>query len=187
MSLVPGQDSEEGMEEDRAGAGQTGADQAGLFAAKDCGIQTGGWAPKGWKTKAGPAPWLAEYGLKEADSGYRDRTRINVASSDATIRLAYNFNSPGEKCTLTACHYFSVPHTDVKLYHFDYLIMWEMAVKFFTDISYQIGRPIVLNVAGNTERADGMVELRAYHFLHMVFNMLAQPESEEDNENHSGD
>lgn len=28
--------------------GQTGADFGALLAARDCGIETGGWAPKGW-------------------------------------------------------------------------------------------------------------------------------------------
>ena len=45
--------------------GQTGADQAGLRAARAAGIETGGWAPKGWETEEGPAPWLSDYGLKE--------------------------------------------------------------------------------------------------------------------------
>ena len=43
--------------------GQTGVDQAALRAAKACGIPTGGWAPKGWRTEDGPAPWLADLGL----------------------------------------------------------------------------------------------------------------------------
>ena len=31
--------------------GQTGADMGGLLAAKDLGIRTGGWMPKGWLTE----------------------------------------------------------------------------------------------------------------------------------------
>ena len=45
--------------------GQTGADQAGLRAAAKAGIDTGGWACKGWLTEKGPASWLADYGLAE--------------------------------------------------------------------------------------------------------------------------
>lgn len=46
--------------------GQTGADQAGLRAARNAGLPTGGWAPRGWLTEVGPAPWLAsEFGLVE--------------------------------------------------------------------------------------------------------------------------
>lgn len=44
--------------------GQTGVDQAALRAARASGIVTGGFAPKGWATEDGPAPWLgSEYGL----------------------------------------------------------------------------------------------------------------------------
>lgn len=47
--------------------GQTGVDQAALRAARDLGITTSGTAPLGWITEDGPAPWLADFGLIEAD------------------------------------------------------------------------------------------------------------------------
>jgi Circularly permutated YpsA SLOG family len=49
--------------------GQTGADQGGLRAARAAGIATGGFAPKGWATETGAAPWLAEFGLVECEMG----------------------------------------------------------------------------------------------------------------------
>lgn len=36
--------------------GQTGADQGALVAAKQLGIETGGWTPRGFLTEAGPCP-----------------------------------------------------------------------------------------------------------------------------------
>jgi Circularly permutated YpsA SLOG family len=45
------------------------ADQAGLHAARAAGIAIGGFAPKGWATEAGAAPWLAEFGLVECEMG----------------------------------------------------------------------------------------------------------------------
>jgi Circularly permutated YpsA SLOG family len=58
--------------------GQTGADQAGLRAARAAGIETGGWAPKGWDTEDGPAPWLEDFGLIECPvTGYPARTEAN--------------------------------------------------------------------------------------------------------------
>ena len=76
--------------------GQTGADQAGLAAAKACGIPTGGWMPKGFLTTAGPAPELAaEFGLKEHSGEYAERTGANVRDADATIRFAVdNWTAP---------------------------------------------------------------------------------------------
>ncbi len=67
--------------------GQTGADQAGLEAAAQLRIPTGGHMPKGWRTEAGARPDLAErYGLEEAATGsYPGRTELNVAASDGTV------------------------------------------------------------------------------------------------------
>ena len=67
--------------------GQTGADQAGLAAAKKLGISTGGYMPKGWRTERGPRPdFAAEYGLQEAaTAAYPDRTEQNVIFSDGTV------------------------------------------------------------------------------------------------------
>ena len=66
--------------------GQTGVDQAGLRAARAAGIPTGGWAPLGWLTEDGPAPWLADFGLIECPArGYPARTRRNVLDSDGTV------------------------------------------------------------------------------------------------------
>ena len=96
--------------------GQTGADQAGLAAAKACGLETGGWAPKGWLTADGEAEeLLRSYGLKEHRGGYRSRTWANVKDADATIRLATNFDSPGEKCTLSAVNAYGRLRYDVGL------------------------------------------------------------------------
>jgi hypothetical protein len=68
--------------------GQTGVDQAALRAARACGIPTGGWAPKGFRTEDGPAPWLADVGLREhASADYPDRTRANVGEAGLTLIL----------------------------------------------------------------------------------------------------
>lgn len=67
--------------------GQTGADQAGLRAAKILGYRTGGMMPLGYRTEAGPRPDLAvEFGLEMSRfEGYEHRTRHNIRGSDATI------------------------------------------------------------------------------------------------------
>lgn len=83
--------------------GQTGADQAGLRAARTAGILTGGTAPKGWLTEDGPAPWLADFGLVECDrAGYPARTERNVKDADGTLV----FGDPtgrGTALTLKTC------------------------------------------------------------------------------------
>lgn len=89
--------------------GQTGADQQWLKEAKARGIQTGGWAPKHFRTQEGPAPWLAtEYGLKEHSSDkYQPRTWANVRDSQATIWFGHI--SPGFYCTKEACTAYEKP------------------------------------------------------------------------------
>jgi len=92
--------------------GQTGVDQAALREAKAMGLATGGWAPKGWRTDSGPAPWLGdEYGLLEhARADYPARTRANAQHSDATAW--FGRDSPGKRCTEQACADLGRPFID---------------------------------------------------------------------------
>lgn len=83
--------------------GQTGADQGGIIGAKAAGIPTGGCAPKGWRTDAGPAPWLAYFGLVEADSHkYEYRTFLNVQEAHGTVIFG-DIHSAGSKLTIRYC------------------------------------------------------------------------------------
>lgn len=85
--------------------GQTGADQGALRAAAACGIPTGGWAPHGWRTATGPAPWLGtRYGLREhASAQYQPRTIANLRLADATVVFGRT-TTPGTRLTVTQCH-----------------------------------------------------------------------------------
>jgi hypothetical protein len=82
--------------------GQVGADLGGLAAAKSLCIPTGGFAPQGYRTANGVNLELRDiFGLIECPtSDYKSRTYLNVLNSDATLRFAGDFDSPGEKCTL---------------------------------------------------------------------------------------
>jgi hypothetical protein len=82
--------------------GQTGVDQIALKVGRILGIETGGTAPKGWKTENGPQPQLKEYGLIESPSDdYSVRTEDNVRDADVTVWFG-NTSSAGAKCTLRA-------------------------------------------------------------------------------------
>src|SRR3954470_14675254 len=72
--------------------GQTGVDQAALRAARDCGLEMGGWCPPGRASEAGPIP--DEFQLKETeqecspnapDVPRSQRTEWNVRDSDGTL------------------------------------------------------------------------------------------------------
>lgn len=133
--------------------GQTGADQGGLFAARDLGIETGGHAPSGWRTETGPAPWLEKYGLRQSlTHNYNRRTHTNISNADATLIFG-DANSIGSALTLRLC---------------------EKGNKKFCIISWRSGSPVpeidefvswvdgvsILNVAGNREsRQPGISDM----------------------------
>jgi hypothetical protein len=84
--------------------GQTGADKTGLVEAKKLGLETGGTAPKGYRTEAGPDFSLRDdYGLVESESyDYAPRTKQNVADAEVTLWFGKT-NSPGYWCTRNVC------------------------------------------------------------------------------------
>ena len=84
---------------------QTGVDIAGLIAASHCGLQTGGWIPRGWKTETGPRPaYKTLFNLKETPSdGYIQRTEWNVRDSDGTLIIAKDYSSRGTQMTRSHC------------------------------------------------------------------------------------
>jgi Circularly permutated YpsA SLOG family len=130
--------------------GQTGVDQAALFAAKAAGLETGGWAPGGWRTAAGVDFRLRdEWGLREhASELYPPRTAANVRDSDATLRLAVDFSMPGERCTRKAIQRFGRPYLDVPLIE---SFEWsKLALNWLVENKVR-----TLNVAGNRERTNG--------------------------------
>lgn len=95
--------------------GQNGADLAGLAAAYDLGIKTGGTAPKGYRVcnydgSDSANPELAsKYRLVESTSyDYPPRTKLNVMYSDGTVWFGYE-HSPGGKLTIKTCHHYNKP------------------------------------------------------------------------------
>lgn len=132
---------------------QTGADVAGLDAAKDFGVETGGLMPFGYKTLDGCKPQYQEiYGISaHHSSSYVPRTRRNVKDSDGTARFAFNWNSSGEKCTFKAIVDFDRPYFDVDLNNPPDV---QKFIEWLDEHNIE-----VLNVAGNSERtAPGTYE-----------------------------
>lgn len=98
--------------------GQVGADIAGLRAAAAMGINTGGYAPKGYKTLQGFKPELLglKFGLVETkQDGYIYRTELNVKESDGTLRFAINWNTPGERATQRYITKHKKPQFDIRM------------------------------------------------------------------------
>jgi len=133
--------------------GQTGADQGGLEAGKELGLETGGAAPRYFLTENGPQPKLLEgYGLVELEQpGYQIRTLINVINSDLTVVFG-NQGSPGSRLTLNYCKERSKPYL-VNPSSDDLLK------------AIVVGSTKVLNVAGNRESKNPGIQERVKKFL----------------------
>ena len=138
--------------------GQTGADLGALRGASFCSVETGGWAPKGWKTEEGPDPGLGYvYGLRQhPEEGYPPRTEANVRDSDFTVWMG-KMHTPGYKCTFNACVKYKKPFFTVSK---NYSI--EDVNKFMI---YTIGKELVMNFAGNRESSNPGIQVAAESFV----------------------
>lgn len=155
---------------------QTGADEAGLEAAKQQGIETFGYMPKSFRTDAGMRPDLAlRYGLTEADTrGYPERTKRNVGLARTTI-LFGNDKSPG--CLLTqrlmrehnqkGLHlpfpHSATPHERGAEISGAFLLHWLRGT--FDD-------NFVVNIAGNRERTNPGIYDFVFRVCMIVFKEL---------------
>jgi len=148
--------------------GQTGADQAGIYAAAQMKIPTGGTMPKGYKVINGYDEEFAKiYGLEESHSDkYPPRTIKNVIDSDGTIRFASNFNSAGERCTLKAIHMKGKPYFDVNVVNFP---EHKEVVKWIKENNIK-----VLNIAGNSEKSSPGITSFVVNYLLIVFKLLGK-------------
>jgi len=157
----------EGLQKVVSGA-QTGADIAGLRAAKRFGIPTGGIMPKGFRTTDGSHPdWAEEFGLKEhPSSDYRYRTLDNILTSNGTVILSYDFDSPGTVLTVNKAIDFGCPRLEVNLNGSCLDSPREIA-------DWIIRREVtVLNVAGNAGQRFPDIEQRVFDILCGTFSLL---------------
>ena len=159
--------------------GQTGADQGALRAARAAGLETGGWAPRGWKTETGPAPWLAGWGLREhASSGYPTRTRANVSDADATLVFDATVGadlSAGTDLAYRQCAILGRPFRCALL---DYTATGVLTLAAAGIPPAQIAewlvehKVAVLNVGGNRESKAPGVGRFAERYMAEVFRLL---------------
>ena len=126
--------------------GQNGSDLAGILGAEKAGVNTGGVAPKHYKTESGPQPEVLRnrFGLTEhTSSDYKGRTEVNVINADATIIFAAKMKSAGSKLTVDYCVKHQKPYLLINPFDEDVL---NRVHEFI-----QSHRPLTLNIAGNRE------------------------------------
>lgn len=128
-------------------------DMAALEFARANGIPYGGWVPKGRTNERGRIPEDFE-GLTETQSeNVVDRTRLNVASSDATLIFVDGSSSPGTDQTIQFASDTGKPHLVVDLMNgiepcARQVETWLLAIS-----------PSVLNIAGpRASEAPGIAD-----------------------------
>lgn len=145
--------------------GQTGADQAGLRAARAFGIPTGGQVPRGFMTEDGPRPEFADlYKMTEAPLGQQSTcTEQNVRDSDATLWFGET-TTPSAQETVSACLALARPCLPVypsASFSPAHVATW------LTD--NQVRR---LNIAGNPESESPGIGVWVEQFLGQVLRQL---------------
>lgn len=157
--------------------GQSGADIAGLRAARACGIRTGGWAPKGYMTERGPRPFVLGrmYGLQEDSSErYPPRTLKNIMMADATLILADSFDS-GSGLTAKMCLQNHKPAMQISMIDLITEYPSKNARGLIEVLQWVSARePKIINIAGNRESKAPTIEVKAQAFLTLLFNMLLE-------------
>jgi len=141
--------------------GQTGVDRAGLEAGKKLNLETGGTAPKNYRTDNGSDYSLKDFGLIEhSDWQYKPRTIENVKNSDGTVWFG-DSSSPGGRLTLNTCKKLNKPYTINPSIQF--FIQWLE----FNNIE-------ILNVAGNRESTNPGIQEKVEKYIINVVTLMRQ-------------
>jgi hypothetical protein len=145
---------------------QTGADRAGLIAAKSCGLETGGYVCTKNKTELGYEPELISgYNLTELNTfDYPKRTLANVNAADATWIFYRGKLEKGSALTEKYCNQLKKPYLTIQIDNLN-----KDAV--FEDYSnWLILKNIkVLNIAGNRESVAPGIQQEVIELLTKVF------------------
>ena len=145
--------------------GQTGADQAGLRAARVFGVATGGRVPSGFVTEGGPRPEFAQlYGLSDVPADEpRTWYELNVHDSDATLWFGKTSTSSAQE-TVRASRRLGKPCMPVypaASFEPSHIVAWITENEIRT-----------LNVAGNHESEAPGIGVRVEQFLGQVLQQL---------------
>ena len=142
--------------------GQAGVDRAALDFAIAVGIAHGGWCPKGRKAEDGAIP--AVYQLKEINSGdYRQRTRLNVQDSEATLVFNMGVLEGGSLLTVEVAKRMQKPCLVIQLDDSDREEATASVIRWLVAGGYH-----VLNIAGPRESKRPGIYRAAHAFLEQL-------------------
>lgn len=146
--------------------GQTGADRAGLDAARDLGISIGGYVTKGRRAEDGRVP--DTYPLIElGTSDYPTRTERNIIESSATLLFTIQGLNGGSLLTQQLAKKHGKPCKRINLDKCGDNVAAEEINEWLKDNSIEI-----LNIAGSREsKAPGVVYNRVKTILIKAMNI----------------
>ena len=147
--------------------GQTGVDQAALRAARDCGLEIGGWCPPGRQCDVGTIP--EEFPLDETPDDRSanapevprsQRSEWNVRDSDGTLVVQEKGGDQGTEWTIKCAKQYERP--------------WLVCAVGDPEVQEKIRHWLsshsikTLNVAGPSESNSPGIGGRTYHLLHSL-------------------
>jgi hypothetical protein len=149
--------------------GQTGADRGGLDAAIALGIPHGGYMPAGRKSEDGSIP--RQYVLWDCDPcgvplrlDYAGRTRLNVATADATILFVKSVAKMGAGSILTV-NFARQARRAILIVELDIVAASPKTAVRNIRRWLKLVRPSTLNVAGSRESTCPGIEARTKDLL----------------------
>lgn len=145
--------------------GQTGVDRAGLDAAREAGIPTGGYCAKGRLAEDGTIP--ASYPVSELEFHFSSvRTKKNVVASDGTLILNKGDLTGGTFLTQEFAAKHGKPFLVVQL-DAKKVIKQEQVLGWLTEQQIR-----VLNIAGPREsKSPSGIYNEARLYLHKLFTL----------------
>ena len=153
--------------------GQTGVDQAALCAARDCGLEIGGWCPPGRLSEDGVIP--AKFPLEETeqerspdapDVPRSQRTEWNVRDADGTLVFGWS------DCSASAGVDWTVECARRRQRPLLVCDLGDPEAKQKIDRWLAVNKITTLNVAGPSEATAPGIGERAYALLKQVLTAL---------------
>jgi hypothetical protein len=159
--------------------GQNGVDQAALRAARDCGLEIGGWCPPGRQSEDGVIP--AEFPLKETphdrspdapELPRSQRTQWNVRDSEGTLVIVPSGDNrsgcptipgPGTKWTIECARRYGRPFLVCRV---DDPGAKDTILKWLDTFAVN-----ALNIAGPSESESPGIGESVYALLRGIFEM----------------
>ncbi|MGN0853361.1 MAG: putative molybdenum carrier protein [Kiritimatiellia bacterium] len=144
--------------------GQTGVDRAGLDIARELGIASGGWVPRGRRAEDGLVPAKYPNMVEAPSKSDLWRTRRNVMDADATLIVARGPLEGGSLQTAVYAEQYGKPYLVVDL-------LLDRTPEKVLDWLRTV-QPGILNVAGPRESKAPLIQEEARRFLLPAFRQI---------------